>query len=147
TADAPFPVFADLAVVAPRSYDRHGGSLVSMTIAPAASLWGESDTAILDRCRAALADLWPASASAQLCKAVLVRIPNSIYRETPGSARSRPPQRPPVPTLSRAGDYPRQDYMASMEGAVRSGLLAARALLTSGQPTVDSGQRTVDSGQ
>jgi phytoene desaturase len=130
TAAAPFSVFADLAVVAPTLYDRHGGSLVAMAIAPAAPLWSLSDAAILDRCRAALADLWPESAAAQVRKATLVRIPNSIYRESPGSDRYRPAQRTPVPNLFLAGDYTRQDYMASMEGAVRSGVLAARALLS-----------------
>ena len=134
TADAPFSVFADMAVVAPQEYGRHGGSLVSMAVAPAAPLWGESDDAIIERCRTALADLWPASATAQVLKATLVRIPNSIYRESPGSDRYRPTQRTPVANLFLAGDYTQQDYMASMEGAVRSGQLAARALLESRQP-------------
>jgi 9,9'-di-cis-zeta-carotene desaturase len=131
TADAPFSVFADLAIVAPGEYDRHGGSLVSMAIAPAAPLWGLSDDEIIARCRAALAPLWPRAAAAQVRKATLVRIPNSIYRESPGSDRYRPAQRTPVPNLFLAGDYTRQDYMASMEGAVRSGTLAAHALLES----------------
>ncbi len=131
TAHAPFSVFADLAVTAPAEYDRHGGSLISMAIAPAAPLWGLSDDEILARCRAALVDLWPAAADAQVRKATLVRIPNSIYRESPGSDRYRPDQRTPVPNLFLAGDYTRQDYMASMEGAVRSGRHAARALLQS----------------
>ncbi|MGI8588171.1 MAG: hydroxysqualene dehydroxylase [Chloroflexia bacterium] len=129
SASPPFSVFADLAVVAPREYDRHGGSLVSMAIAPAAPLWHLGDEEILALCRSALARLWPDSAPASVRKATLVRIPNSIYRESPGSDRYRPPQRTPVANLFLAGDYTRQDYMASMEGAVRSGKLAARALL------------------
>jgi phytoene desaturase len=129
TADAPFSVFADLAVVAPREYDRHGGSLVSLAVAPAAPLWQQSDAEIIAACRAALADLWPASWCAHVQKATLVRIPNSIYRESPGSDRYRPSQATPVPHLYLAGDYTQQDYMASMEGAVRSAHLAARALL------------------
>ncbi len=131
TADAPFSVFADLAVVSPREYGKHGGSLVSMAIAPAAPLWHLSDDEIVERCRAALADLWPATREAQVRKTALVRIPNSIYRESPGMDRYRPAQRTPVPNLFLAGDYTQQDYMASMEGAVRSGKLAARALLDS----------------
>ena len=101
-------------------------------VAPAAPLWGQSDAAIIAACRAALADLWPASRAAQVLKATLVRIPNSIYRESPGSDRYRPPQATPVPHLYLAGDYTQQDYMASMEGAVRSAHLAARALLNLG---------------
>jgi zeta-carotene desaturase len=142
TADAPFSVFADLAVVAPREYGKHGGSLVSMAIAPAAPLWPLSDDEIVERCRAALADLWPATRGAQVRKTALVRIPNSIYRESPGADRYRPAQRTPVPNLFLAGDYTQQDYMASMEGAVRSGRLAARALLESqGHRTHGQGHR------
>ena len=55
---------------------------------------------------------------------------NSIYRETPGSDAMRPTQRTPIPNLALAGDYTRQDYMASMEGAVRSGHRVAGVLLT-----------------
>jgi zeta-carotene desaturase len=59
----------------------------------------------------------------------VVRIPNSIYREVPGSDALRPTQRTPIRNLALAGDYTQQDYMASMEGAVRSGHRAAKALI------------------
>ena len=63
----------------------------------------------------------------------MVRIPNSIYREAPGSDPFRPSQATPVPNLFLAGDYTRQDYMASMEGAVRSGQRAAQAVLANAE--------------
>ncbi|HUP27124.1 MAG TPA: FAD-dependent oxidoreductase [Chloroflexia bacterium] len=128
TADAPFSVFADLARTSPL-YDRTGGSLVSMAIAPAAPLWNLSDEQITERCLSALYDLWPKSASAKIVHQRVVRIPNSIYREVPGSDALRPSQRTPIRNLALAGDYTRQDYMASMEGAVRSGHRAASVLL------------------
>ena len=59
-----------------------------------------------------------------------MKIPNSIYREVPGSDGMRPTQKTPIRNLALAGDYTQQDYMASMEGAVRSGHLAAKALIT-----------------
>jgi zeta-carotene desaturase len=129
TADAPFSVFADLAKVAPAGFDRHGGSLVSLCVAPAAPLWPQSDAELIAQCRAALVRLWPQAAGLAVSKATVVRIPNSIYRESPGSDRWRPTQATPVPNLFLAGDYTRQDYMASMEGAVRSGQHAAAAVL------------------
>jgi zeta-carotene desaturase len=129
TADAPFSVFADMAVVSPGGYDRHGGSLVSMCVAPAAPLWQHTDAEIAEQCRTALIRLWPQAQGIAVRKASVVRIPNSIYREAPGSDPWRPTQATPVPNLFLAGDYTRQDYMASMEGAVRSGQLAARAVL------------------
>ena len=82
------------------------------------------------QCLDALYDLWPSARGAGILHRTLVKIPNSIYRETPGSDALRPTQRTPIANLALAGDYTRQDYMASMEGAVRSGHRAARALLT-----------------
>jgi 9,9'-di-cis-zeta-carotene desaturase len=129
TADAPFSVFADLAVTSPL-YDRTGGSVVSMAVAPALPLWHLPDDEIVQHCLDALRNLWPAAREAGILHTTLVKIPNSIYRETPGSDALRPTQRTPIPNLALAGDYTQQDYMASMEGAVRSGHRAARALLT-----------------
>lgn len=127
TADAPFSVFADLAVVSPL-YDRTGGSLISMAVAPAEPLWHLGDEEIVSTCLDALCNLWPQVRQARVLHDSVVRIPNSIYREVPGSDALRPTQRTPVRNLALAGDYTRQDYMASMEGAVRSGHLAAQAL-------------------
>jgi zeta-carotene desaturase len=128
SADAPFSVFADLAVTSP-GYDRTGGSLVSMAVAPAEPLWHLADEEIAARCVEALAELWPGTRLAKVTHSSVVKIPNSIYREVPGSDAMRPTQRTPILNLAMAGDYTRQDYMASMEGAVRSGHRAARALL------------------
>jgi zeta-carotene desaturase len=129
TADAPFSVFADLAVTSPL-YDRTGGSVVSMAVAPAQPLWHLTDDEIIQKCLDALYTLWPRSRQASILHKSLVKIPNSIYRETPGSDALRPTQKTPIANLALAGDYTQQDYMASMEGAVRSGHRAARALLT-----------------
>jgi uncharacterized protein with NAD-binding domain and iron-sulfur cluster len=136
TADAPFSVFADLAVTSPL-FDRTGGSLVSMAVAPAEGLWHLPDHEVVAECLRALGNLWPSTRSAGVVHANVVKIPNSIYREVPGSDSLRPTQRTPIPNLALAGDYTRQDYMASMEGAVRSGHLAAKALMS--QPGVPGG--------
>lgn len=128
TANAPFSVFADLAVTSPL-YDRTGGSLVSMAVAPAQPLWNLPDDEIARRCIDALHNLWPRTRQANIVHKRVVKIPNSIYREAPGSDALRPTQKTPIRNLALAGDYTQQDYMASMEGAVRSGHKAAQALL------------------
>jgi zeta-carotene desaturase len=128
TADAPFSVFADLAVTSPL-FDRTGGSLVSMAVAPAQKLWHLPDREIVDECVRALGELWPRTRSANVVHSTVVKIPNSIYREVPGSDALRPTQSTPIRNLVLAGDYTRQDYMASMEGAVRSGHNAAGTLV------------------
>jgi zeta-carotene desaturase len=125
TGDACFSVFGDLALTSPLDYDRHGGSMVEMCVAPAAPYWQLSDAQIIEICRRDLARLWPAAGAAKLVKGTATRIPNSLYREEPGADRYRPDQRSPVANLFLAGDWTAQDYMASMEGAVQSARRAA----------------------
>ena len=142
TADAPFSVFADLSVTSPL-YDRTGGSLLSMAVAPAEPLWHLTDEEIAACCLDALSELWPQTRQAKVIHTSVVKIPNSIYREVPGSDALRPTQATPIANLTLAGDYTRQDYMASMEGAVRSGHLAAKALISGMSARTSAQQGTI----
>jgi uncharacterized protein with NAD-binding domain and iron-sulfur cluster len=49
-----------------------------------------------------------------------VRIPNSVYQARPGVDRYRPDQATGVPNFFLAGDFTQQEFMASIEGAIRS---------------------------
>jgi 15-cis-phytoene desaturase len=60
---------------------------------------------------------------------VVVRHPSEFYLLEPGSEALRPRQRTSIDGLALAGDYTKQNYICSMEGAVVSGRLAAKALL------------------
>ncbi|WP_147106089.1 hydroxysqualene dehydroxylase [Nesterenkonia populi] len=60
-----------------------------------------------------------------------VVIPSDFYSLAPGNEAKRPAQRTPVNGLVLAGDYTKQKHLATMEGAVISGQLAARAALES----------------
>jgi len=51
------------------------------------------------------------------------------YSIVPGSETNRPGQRTPVPGLSLAGDFTRQRFLISMEGAAVSGKRAARSAM------------------
>ncbi len=63
--------------------------------------------------------------------AAVVIHPSEFYLLEPGSEARRPTQRTSIPGLALAGDYTKQAYICSMEGAVVSGRLAAEALLDS----------------
>lgn len=52
--------------------------------------------------------------------------PEEFYRLTPGSEKLKPSQETPISGLTLAGDYTKQKYLATMEGAVYSGKLAAK---------------------
>ena len=53
----------------------------------------------------------------------------ATFSAVPGVDRWRPPQASPVPNLVLAGDWTATGWPATMEGAVRSGYLAAEAVL------------------
>ncbi len=61
----------------------------------------------------------------------VVTEPRDFYLLAPGSEALRPLQKTEVPGLILAGDYTKQRYLSTMEGAVESGRLAARAVLDS----------------
>lgn len=63
--------------------------------------------------------------------AAVVKHPSEFYLLEPGSELRRPRQRTSIPGLALAGDYTRQPFICSMEGAVISGRLAAEALIDS----------------
>jgi 15-cis-phytoene desaturase len=112
-------VYADLPRVSP-DYHTGRGSIVELVVAPADDLIAQSDELVLRQVLSDFYRLHPAARDAQLAKYTLVRIPNSVYQARPGVDQYRPDQATPVPNLFLAGDYTRQEFMASIEGAVRS---------------------------
>jgi uncharacterized protein with NAD-binding domain and iron-sulfur cluster len=55
---------------------------------------------------------------------------HATFRASPGIDEYRPPQRCGVPNLALAGDWTNTGWPATMEGAVRSGYLAAEVILS-----------------
>ena len=83
-------------------------------------LIGQSDQVVLKQVLSDFYQMHPVARAAKLTKYTLVRIPNSVYQARPGVDQYRPDQATPVPNLFLAGDYTQQEFMASIEGAVRS---------------------------
>jgi len=74
---------------------------------------------------------------ARLLRGVIVVEKRATFSVRPGLERYRPAQEPPADGLSNvylAGDYTRTGWPATMEGAVRSGYLAAGAVMRRTQP-------------
>jgi len=59
----------------------------------------------------------------------VVKLGQSLYRESPGMDQYRPTQNTPIPNFYLAGSYTYQDYIDSMEGATKSGLACADVVL------------------
>ena len=73
--------------------------------------------------------LFPAVKDAKLLRSRVVTEHAATFSAVPGVDRWRPPQRSPLENLLVAGDWTATGWPATMEGAVRSGYLAAEALL------------------
>ena len=86
---------------------------------------------IIDHCLAEVRHALPAARDAQLLKATVIKEAAATFSPEPGVDRWRPKQQTVIPRLFLAGDWTATGWPATMEGAVRSGYLAAEALLRS----------------
>lgn len=76
--------------------------------------------------------LLPTASNAVLERGLVIVEKRATFAPLPSVDRWRPPQAPPpggIANLFLAGDYTRTDWPATMEGAVRSGYLAAEAII------------------
>jgi squalene-associated FAD-dependent desaturase len=83
-----------------------------------------------------LQSLFPLARTAQLGRALVVKQRDATFAARPGVSRLRPGQRTPVGNLFLAGDWTDTGWPATMESAVRSGLLAAREVIRAAERTV-----------
>jgi uncharacterized protein with NAD-binding domain and iron-sulfur cluster len=74
--------------------------------------------------------VFPAAREAVLVKGTVVKEMSATFSPSPGSDRWRPAQKSPLAGLFLAGDWTSTGWPSTMEGAVRSGYLAAEAILS-----------------
>ncbi len=104
------------------------GSHVELVIAGSKREIGLSRQAILEPALAELARFFPEAGKAKLIKSGILKEARATFSVVPGLDSFRPAQTTPLPNLYLAGDWTRTDWPSTMEGAVRSGRLAAGAL-------------------
>jgi zeta-carotene desaturase len=83
---------------------------------------------IIDLAVKELGEFFPAVAQARLEKAQVIKEVRATFSATPGLEALRPEARTPLNNFFLAGDWTRSGWPATMEGAVRSGYLAAEAV-------------------
>lgn len=125
-------VYADMSTTC-KEYHDPNKSMLELVFAPAEGWIGRPDEEILAATMKELERLFPGEiradgSLAKILKTHIVKTPLSVYKTVPGCELARPSQRTPVPNLYLAGDYTKQRYLASMEGAVFSGKLCAQAI-------------------
>jgi len=103
-------------------------SYVELVISSSKSLLEKPRQEIIDLALKELREFFPAVGEATLVKATVIKEVNATFSPTPGIDRYRPTVHTPSSRLFLAGDWTATGWPATMEGAVRSGYLAAEAL-------------------
>jgi uncharacterized protein with NAD-binding domain and iron-sulfur cluster len=85
---------------------------------------------IIALCMEELSDVLPRVREARLVKGTVVKETQATFSPAPGSDQWRPSQKSPIAGLFLAGDWTATGWPSTMEGAVRSGYLAAEAILS-----------------
>ncbi len=112
-----------------------GEFYLQVVVSAARDLKGLGRDEIQRRIVEELGRLFPAVGRAKLLRAKVVTEHTATFSAVPGVDRWRVPQGSPVANLAVAGDWTATGWPATMEGAVRSGYLAAEAILDrAGQP-------------
>ena len=116
-----------------RNHDPALGSYLELTISASHAELELGREEILTAALAEAQTFFPAIRQATLLKWAVLKEARATFSVTPGLDRVRPPQATALPGLYLAGDWTRTDWPSTMEGAVRSGRLAAGAICS--QPT------------
>ncbi len=83
---------------------------------------------LVDRVKGELGAIWPTVRRARLLRRRVIAHREAVFSCRPGLEPLRPEQPTPIPNLMLAGDWTSTGWPATMEGAVRSGYLAAEAV-------------------
>ena len=105
-----------------------GGSYIELVVSSSKTLIEKSRTEIVDLALSEVREFFPGARQANLVKSTVIKEVNATYSPRPGIDAHRPTPVTPWPRVFLAGDWTATGWPATMEGAVRSGYLAAEAL-------------------
>ncbi|HEY6273793.1 MAG TPA: hydroxysqualene dehydroxylase HpnE [Terriglobales bacterium] len=112
-------------------YREGTGSYMELVVSSSQTLVQKSREEILDLAQRELVEFFPAVKAAKVVKAAVIKEVYATYSILPGLDQYRPKASTPWPRLFLAGDWTATEWPATMEGAVRSGYLAAEAITAS----------------
>jgi squalene-associated FAD-dependent desaturase len=104
------------------------GSYIELVVSASKSLIDKSRTEIVDLALKEVREFFPAARAANLVKSTVIKEVHATYSPRPGIDAYRPQQATAWPRVFLAGDWTATGWPATMEGAVRSGYLAAEGL-------------------
>ncbi len=104
------------------------GSYIELVVSSSKTLIDKSRAEIVDLALSEVREFFPAAREAMLVKSTVIKEVNATYSPRPGIDAHRPAAATAWPRVFLAGDWTATGWPATMEGAVRSGYLAAEAL-------------------
>ena len=104
------------------------GSYVELVVSASKGLVQKSREEVLELAVRELAEFFPSVKEAKTVKAAVIKEIYATYAIVPGLDRYRPGAKTGWPGIFLAGDWTQTEWPATMEGAVRSGYLAAEAI-------------------
>jgi squalene-associated FAD-dependent desaturase len=108
-----------------------GGSYLELVVSSSKALVPKSKSDIISLALEELREFFPAAREAKLIKSTVVKEVNATYSPQPGVDAYRPRSATLWPRVFLAGDWTATGWPATMEGAVRSGYLAAELIVRS----------------
>jgi len=104
------------------------GSYVELVVSASNTLVDKSKQEIVNLAVSELREFFPAARDANLLKSTVIKEVHATYSPRPGIEADRPRPETVWPRVFLAGDWTATGWPATMEGAVRSGYLAAQSL-------------------
>jgi len=108
--------------------EKAAGSYVELVVSCSRSLVEKSKQEIVDLTVKELGEFFPEARTANLVKSTVIKEVHATYSPRPGVDQLRPRPEGTLPGVFLAGDWTATGWPATMEGAVRSGYLAAEAV-------------------
>jgi squalene-associated FAD-dependent desaturase len=105
------------------------GQVLVISLSAADRYLGRRPASLVSTFAVALGDVLPVARTARVLDATVTRERGATFRAVPGSGARRPGPVTSLPGLFVAGAWCATGWPATMEGAVRSGVAAARAVL------------------
>lgn len=105
------------------------GCRLQVVISAAHDLSAMSEQEVIAKVDSELREVWPENRETRLLKGRMITEHRAVFSPLPGVDEIRPVQQSPISNLQFAGDWTRTGWPATMEGAVRSGYLAAENVL------------------
>jgi squalene-associated FAD-dependent desaturase len=104
------------------------GSYIELVVSCSRSLVEKSKAEIVEMAVKEAEEFFPDACEARLLKSTVIKEVHATYSPRPGIDQHRPKPETAWPRVFLAGDWTATGWPATMEGAVRSGYLAAEAL-------------------